>query len=229
MFSSERSGPKVLICTYFNVFILFFLVRGKEKKLTVMHCFVRTGRYMSPDLQELRHDRGGGTVEPVCARPEHAAGRRFSAAGGRGRFVGPAVGPAGGRRRAAVAVLRQGPEAQEQKVPGQGAAGEDVQGEGIPDTDAAAGVGAGRDLLQVQAAEEVHAVPVQELETPFARRRRGRQRRERPSDLNGGGARQCRRTVQTNDTRVGREQYAYFVHPPLECACDSRSCNIVYG
>lgn len=135
---------------------------------------------MSPDLQKLRHDRGGGTVEPVRQGPD-VGGRRFPAPSRFGRGRRHRFGPARPAKRAAV----QGSQAQEQKVPGQGAAGKNVQGEGLPDTDAAAGVRPGRDILQVQAAEEVHAVPVQELETPFARRRRG-QRRQHPSDLSGG-------------------------------------------
>lgn len=125
---------------------------------------------MPSDLQELRHDRVGGTAEPVRPRP---AGRRHPAFARR-RGVGPFATAA---ERAVGGV--QGPEAQEQKIAGPGAAGEDVQGERVLDPDAAAGVRPRGHVLQVPAAPQIHAVLVPQLETPFARRRRPRHRRRR--------------------------------------------------
>lgn len=124
---------------------------------------VCAGRHLPSNLQELRHDRVGGTAEPVRPGP---ASRRFPASARR-RGIGPFATAA---ERAGDDV--QGPEAQKQKVTGPGAAGEDVQGERVLDPDAAAGVRPGGHVLQVPATPQIHQVLVPQLETPFARRRR---------------------------------------------------------
>lgn len=126
---------------------------------------------MSLDLQKLRHDRRRGTFEPVRQRPDNV----------NWRFSATCVDRVDAPRDYESPIERL--QTQEQEIVGPRTVGKNVQGKRFLDTDATTGIRPRSHVLQVQTIEEVHAVPVQKLETPFARRCRG-QRCQQSDHLN---------------------------------------------
>lgn len=91
---------------------------------------------MSLDLQKLRYDRRRRTTEPVRQGSDVDPGRITTARHRRFDPPGNVEHPVG-----------KGFQTQKQKIPGQRAAGENVQGKGFSNTDAAAGVRPGSYVL----------------------------------------------------------------------------------